>query len=151
MSFETVKESLIEESIVDIKKKQIEEIANNLLIDKENVNLSDLAKTYPNFEYVEEATSSLIGSFTSIGRSNYVAGALLNSKQGDFFGPLPTIRGQVFVKVLNIDEVDEKDFNEKKEALKFSLIIQRQNLIWSNWLQALRDNSDIEDNRFDFY
>ena len=151
MSFETVKESLIEESIVDIKKKQIEEIANNLLIDKENVNLSDLAKTYPNFEYVEEATSSLIGSFTSIGRSNYVAGALLNAKQGDFFGPLPTIRGQVFVKVLNIDELDEKDFNEKKEALKFSLIIQRQNLIWSNWLQALRDNSDIEDNRFDFY
>jgi hypothetical protein len=53
--------------------------------------------------------------------------------------------------VLSIDEVDEKDFNEKKEALKFSLIIQRQNLIWSNWLQALRDNSDIEDNRFDFY
>ena len=151
MSFETVKESLIEESIVDIKKKQIEEIANNLLIDKENVNLSDLAKTYPNFEYVEEATSSLIGSFTSIGRSNYVAGALLNAKQGDFFGPLPTIRGQAFVKVLSIDEVDEKDFNEKKEALKFSLIIQRQNLIWSNWLQALRDNSDIEDNRFDFY
>jgi len=151
MSFETVKESLIEESIVDIKKKQIEEIANNLLIDKENVNLSDLAKTYPNFEYVEEATSSLIGSFTSIGRSNYIAGALLNAKQDDFFGPLPTIRGQAFVKVLSIDEIDEKDFNEKKEALKFSLIIQRQNLIWGNWLQALRDNSDIEDNRFDFY
>jgi len=151
MSFETVKESLIEESIVDIKKKQIEEIANNLLIDKENVNLSDLAETYPNFEYVEEATSALIGSFTSIGKSNYVAGALLNAKEGDFLGPLPTIRGQAFIKVLSIDEISEEDFNEKKESLKFSLIIQRQNLIWSNWLQALRDDSDIEDNRFDFY
>jgi len=151
MSFETVKESLIEESIVDIKKKQIEEIANNLLIDKENVNLSDLAETYPNFEYVEEATSTLIGSFTSIGKSNYVAGALLNAKEGDFLGPLPTIRGQAFIKVLSIDEISEEDFNEKKESLKFSLIIQRQNLIWSNWLQALRDDSDIEDNRFDFY
>ncbi|MEC9455394.1 MAG: SurA N-terminal domain-containing protein [Candidatus Neomarinimicrobiota bacterium] len=151
MSFETVKESLIEESIVDIKKKQIEEIANNLLIDKENVNLSDLAETYPNFEYVEEATSTLIGSFTSIGKSNYVSGALLNAKEGDFLGPLPTIRGQAFIKVLSIDEISEEDFNEKKESLKFSLIIQRQNLIWSNWLQALRDDSDIEDNRFDFY
>ena len=151
MSFETVKESLIEESIVDIKKKQIEEIANNLLIDKENVNLSDLAETYPNFEYVEEATSTLIGSFTSIGKSNYVSGALLNAKEGDFLGPLPTIRGQAFIKVLSIDEVNEEDFNEKKESLKFSLIIQRQNLIWSNWLQALRDDSDIKDNRFDFY
>ena len=40
---------------------------------------------------------------------------------------------------------------EKKESLKFSLIIQRQNLIWGNWLQALRDQSDIEDYRFDFY
>ena len=151
MSFETVKESLIEESIVDIKKKQIEEIANNLLIDKENVNLSDLAETYPNFEYVEEATGTLIGSFTSIGKSNYVAGALLNAKEGDFLGPLQTIRGQAFIKVLSIDAINEEDFDEKKESLKFSLIIQRQNLIWSNWLQALRDDSDIEDNRFDFY
>ena len=151
MSFETVKESLIEESIVDIKKKQIEEIANNLLIDKENINLSDLAETYPNFEYVEEATGTLIGSFTSIGKSNYVAGALLNAKEGDFLGPLQTIRGQAFIKVLSIDAINEEDFDEKKESLKFSLIIQRQNLIWSNWLQALRDNSDIEDNRFDFY
>ena len=151
MSFETVKESLIEESIVDIKKKQIEEIANNLLIDKENVNLSDLAETYPNFEYVEEATGTLIGSFTSIGKSNYVAGALLNAKEGDFLGPLETIRGQTFIKVLSIDAINEEDFDEKKESLKFSLIIQRQNLIWSNWLQALRDDSDIEDNRFDFY
>jgi hypothetical protein len=24
-------------------------------------------------------------------------------------------------------------------------------LIWGNWLQALRDQSDIEDYRFDFY
>ena len=151
MSFETVKESLIEESIVDIKKKQIEEIANNLLIDKENINLSDLAETYPNFEYVEETTGTFIGSFTSIGKSNYVAGALLNAKEGDFLGPLQTIRGQAFIKVLSIDAINEEDFDEKKESLKFSLIIQRQNLIWSNWLQALRDDSDIEDNRFDFY
>ena len=76
---------------------------------------------------------------------------MLNAKEGDFLGPLQTIRGQAFIKVLSIDAINEEDFDEKKESLKFSLIIQRQNLIWSNWLQALRDDSDIEDNRFDFY
>jgi hypothetical protein len=64
---------------------------------------------------------------------------------------LPTIRGQAFVKVIEIDEINSNDFEEKKESIKFSLLIQRQNLLWANWLQALRDNSDIEDYRYDFY
>lgn len=76
---------------------------------------------------------------------------MLNANTSDVFGPLPTIRGQVFIKVLEVDEVNESDFEEKKESLKFSLIIQRQNLIWGHWLQALRDESEIEDYRFDFY
>jgi len=43
------------------------------------------------------------------------------------------------------------DFEEKKESIKISLLIDRQNNIWSNWMQALRDNSELKDYRYDFY
>ena len=149
LSFETVKETLIEQSTINIKDDEIKRIADGIV--NENLDLLKLSEENPNFEYVKETSGNLIGSFDSIGKSNYIAGALINSEKGDLLGPLPTLRGQAFVKVLEIDELNEKDFEEKKESLKFSLIIQRQNLIWSNWLQGLRDDSEIEDNRFDLY
>ena len=149
LSFESVKETLIEQSTKNIKDDEIKRIADGIV--KENLDLLKLSEENPNFEYVKETSGNLIGSFESIGKSNYIAGALINSEKGDLLGPLPTLRGQAFVKVLEIDELSEKDFDEKKESLKFSLIIQRQNLIWSNWLQGLRDDSEIEDNRFDLY
>ena len=104
-----------------------------------------------NIEYVASVTSKLNGSFQSIGKSNYVVGALKNSKIGEVIGPIPTIRGEAFIRVLNIGLVNESDFEEKKQAIKESLIINRQNSMWSNWLQALREASDIEDYRYDFY
>jgi len=149
LSFESVKEALIEQSTKNIKDDEIKRIADGIV--NENLDLLKLSEENPNFEYVKETSGNLIGSFESIGKSNYIAGALINSEKGDLLGPLPTLRGQAFVKVLEIDELSEKDFDEKKESLKFSLIIQRQNLIWSNWLQGLRDDSEIEDNRFDLY
>ena len=76
---------------------------------------------------------------------------MANSKAGDIFGPLPTIRGQAFVRVIEIDEISSADFDEKKDSIKFSLLIQRQNMLWSNWLQALRDESELKDYRYDFY
>ena len=75
----------------------------------------------------------------------------MNSEIGDVFGPLPTLRGQTFIKVLNKTEINQKDFEEMKESIKFSLLINRQNLVWENWIQALRDESEIKDFRFDIF
>ena len=110
-----------------------------------------LIQNNENLEYVAEANSALIGSFESIGKSNFIVGALANAKEGDILGPLPTLRGQAFLKVIDIADVVMSDFEEKKDAIRFSLLIDRQNAIWGNWLQALRDNADLKDYRYDFY
>ena len=152
LSFEDAKEDLKTEFLSNFKNEQIKNLAQSLKDNSaEEMNLLALSQKNESFEYVAESSASLIGSFDSIGKSNYIVGALTNAKAGDIFGPLPTIRGQAFVKVIEIDEINSNDFEEKKESIKFSLLIQRQNLLWANWLQALRDNSDIEDYRYDFY
>ena len=152
IDFEDVKEELKADFLTSTKEKNIENIA--LDISKElngTMTLADISNKHPEFEYIPEDSGNLVGSFESIGKSNYVSGALLNANVNDVLGPFPTLRGQSFIKVLEVGEINESDFEEKKESLKFSLIIQRQNLIWGNWLQALRDESEIEDYRFDFY
>ncbi len=152
MDFDEVKEELKTDYLVKTKKKNIENIALDISKDLNGaMTLADIYNKNPEFEYIAEDTGNLVGSFESIGKSNYVSGALLNASVNDILGPFPTLRGQTFIKVLEIGEINQSDFEEKEESLKFSLIIQRQNLIWGNWLQALRDESDIEDYRFDFY
>ena len=149
-SLDEVKEELTLKFTNDLTKKQIKSLAESFNLNTSS-NFSDIANQNKNIEYVASVTSKLNGSFQSIGKSNYVVGALKNSKIGEVIGPIPTIRGEAFIRVLNIGLVNESDFEEKKQAIKESLIINRQNSMWSNWLQALREASDIEDYRYDFY
>ena len=86
LSFESVKETLIEQSTKNIKDDEIKRIADGIV--NENLDLLKLSEENPNFEYVKETSGNLIGSFESIGKSNYIAGALINSEKGDLLGPL---------------------------------------------------------------
>ena len=152
ISFEEVKEDLKNEFLSDFKKNHIKTLAESIKDNyKGKMDLLAISKNNKNLEYVAEANSALIGSFESIGKSNFIVGALANAKEGDIIGPLPTLRGQAFLKVIDIADVVVSDFEEKKDAIKFSLLIDRQNAIWGNWLQALRDNADLKDYRYDFY
>jgi parvulin-like peptidyl-prolyl isomerase len=151
-SIEEVKEDLKKEFLSNFKKDQIKILAESLFKDSSTEkNLLQKSKENKSFEYIAKDTSVLNRSFKSIGKSSFVVGALMNSEIGDVFGPLPTLRGQTFIKVLNKTEINQKDFEEMKESIKFSLLINRQNLVWENWIQALRDESEIKDFRFDIF
>ena len=152
LSFENVKEDLKNEFLSEFRKNHLKTLAQSIKEENQNeMNFSEIYKNNQNLEYVAEANSALIGSFESIGKSNFIVGALSNAKEGDIIGPLPTIRGEAFVRVIDIADVVMSDFEEKKDAMKFSLLIDRQNAIWGNWLQALRDNANLKDYRYDFY
>jgi peptidyl-prolyl cis-trans isomerase D len=152
ISFEDAKEDLKNEFLSEFKKNHIKTLAESIKDDNQGeMNLSEIYQENENLEYVAETNSALIGSFESIGKSNFIVGALADAKVGDILGPLPTLRGQAFLRVIDISDVVMSDFEEKKDSIKFSLLIDRQNAIWGNWLQALRDNADLKDYRYDFY
>ena len=152
ISFEDAKEDLKNEFLFEFKKNHIKTLAESIKDDNQGeMNLSEIYQENENLEYVAETNSALIGSFESIGKSNFIVGALADAKEGDILGPLPTLRGQAFLRVIDISDVVMSDFEEKKDSIKFSLLIDRQNAIWGNWLQALRENADLKDYRYDFY
>ena len=152
ISFENVKEDLKNEFLSEFKKNHIKTLAQSMKDNNQGeMNLSEIYQDNENLEYVAETNSALIGSFESIGKSNFIVGALADAKEGDILGPLPTLRGQAFLRVIDISDVVMSDFEEKKDSIKFSLLIDRQNAIWGNWLQALRENADLKDYIYDFY
>ncbi len=152
LSFEDVKEDLKNEFLSEFKKNHIKTLAESIKDNNQGeMNLLEIYQDNKNLEYIAETNSALIGSFESIGKSNFIVGALADAKEGNILGPLPTLRGEAFIRVIDISEVVMSDFEEKKDSIKFSLLIDRQNAIWGNWLQALRDNADLKDYRYDFY
>ncbi len=149
-TFEEVKDQIKNKLRLDLIKSEIKKIANQIDINDDS-NFKSIANENPTFEYIEKSKSKLNGSFLSVGKSNYLIGALSNSYVGQVIGPIPTVRGQAFVRVLNIDEINQANYDQMKESIKFSLLINRQNISWDDWILSLRDNAKIKDYRYDFY
>jgi len=101
-TFEEVKDQIKNKLLSDLIKSEIKKIANQIDIN-DNSDFKSIVNENPTFEYIEKNKSKLNGSFLSVGKSNYLVGALSNSYVGQVIGPIPTLRGQAFVRVLNID------------------------------------------------
>ena len=92
-------------------------------------------------------TKLLNRGFNSIGRSNFLVGALLNASAGDIIGPISTTRGYGIVKVVDVSAIDSSDFEIKRDLIYRNIRSQRQNENFQNWYQDLLDQAEIVDNR----
>ena len=85
--------------------------------------------------------------FTSIGRSNFVVGALLNANEGDLLGPLDTNLGWALIKVKTIETIDSTEYEIQKDQLRKNLFNREQNQVFQSWLDNLKSEAEIIDNR----
>ena len=86
-------------------------------------------------------------SFISLGKSEQLVGALLNSNKGDILGPIKTARGHGIVKVLTIEKFDSTNWSTSKDNIRTDLISRKERESYSDWLKNLKDEADIVDNR----
>jgi len=98
-------------------------------------------------ELVGPVTAKLNGTFQGIGRSTALIGALLASEPGDILGPVELGRGYAIIKLEDSDEFDSIDWEVKKSLLRRDLQTQHENQAIASWLQKIRNEADIEDNR----
>ena len=135
------------------QKALSKDIIDEIVIAKtaENKQLSELMEKYKNYNTIKDESKTLSAGFTSIGRSNFVNGALLNSKRGDILGPLETNRGWALIQVKEISDIDSSDYEVQSLSLKNSLINRKQNQTLQSWIDNLKDNAEIIDNRNYFY
>ncbi|MEE8342017.1 MAG: SurA N-terminal domain-containing protein [Candidatus Neomarinimicrobiota bacterium] len=136
----------------DIKKDKIATATKTIateLRDQINNGLTfdDIDAQEKGYEIVTAETKKLNRGFTSIGLSNFVAGALLSAESGAVLGPLKTGRGYAIIFVQDIAELDAEQYEIRKDILKSNLLINKQNQVYENWLIQLKDDADIEDFR----
>ena len=131
-----------------VKKATLED-ANNMLIklSSQDIDLKALIESEENLDGFKEESKTLFQGFQTIGRSLFVNGALLNAKPGTILGPLETNRGHTILELLSIAEFDSAAFSDQKEKLRELVFTRKQNGYFQAWIDGLKDNAEIIDNR----
>ena len=151
-AFEDVKNQLLSKARKTLEKKATLEKANALLLEitADDKSLLD-AKVNEQINVIKEETKTISQGFSSIGRSNYVNGALLSSSSGEIIGPLETLRGHALIEVLEISAYDSTEYEVQRETLKKNLFNQKQRQAFEAWLDDLKNKAIITDNRKYYY
>ena len=123
--------------------------ANELLIQFSSGDLtfSKVLEKDKSLEKIANKKQTLNRGLTKYGRSNFVNGALLNSKKGDLLGPLEMRTGYAIIQVNEIENFDSTKFNEQRQSIYQNIFNQKQNQLFKSWLDELKANSKIIDNR----
>ena len=140
-----VKNLIIQEKV---EKNVLEEI-NNLLIklSSSGVSINELIKSEKSHESFVNETKTLSQGYSSIGKSNFLNGAVLNSEKGDILGPIETSRGMALVKLIDIEEIDSTKFLSQRDELRNIIYSRKQNQFFKSWIDDLKSKADIIDNR----
>jgi parvulin-like peptidyl-prolyl isomerase len=152
-SFTSVKSQLLNKVKREKQKSASRDIIDGLAIElnASEQSLSTLIEKQKMFDSVKDESKTINEGFTSIGRSNFITGALLNSVEGKIVGPVETNRGWAIIHVKAIASIDSTEFEVQRESLASGLQTKKQNQYLQNWLDELKDNAKIVDNRNYFY
>ena len=146
--FDNVKDKiyrdLISENEFDATNLYAEEIKTEIL---NGSSFKSIKEDNNRLELVPSDKKSLNSSFISLGRSEQLVGALINSKKGDIVGPIKTARGHGIVKVIEIEKFDSTNWASNKTNIRTDLANKKEREVYSDWMQSLKDEAEIIDNR----
>ena len=106
-----------------------------------------LVKNNKAIEYVPSDKKRLSASFISLGKSEQLIGALLNSEKSKLIGPIKTNRGYGLIKVLEISSFDSTSWASQKDIIKTDLNRIKETTNYQNWMNDIKENAEIVDNR----
>ena len=105
-------------------------------------------------EYIEHSqnvTSTLGGSFQTIGKNNTLIGLLNSMNSGDITEVIKS-PGSVFIaRLISKDIFDELNYEEVKDSIKTKLINLSKSQIFNQWLTNEKEKIDIKDLRFQIF
>ena len=134
------KEKVMDATLVEANKVLVKIASNTLSLDK-------LIESDSELDGIKNEVKTLNQGFTSIGRSNYITGALLAAESGEILGPLETGRGHAIIQVMEVGQFDSTEYKAQKGSLRITIFNRKQNQYFQAWLDNLKENAKIIDNR----
>ena len=140
--------NLLKESKKLERVKELAHVIHNEV--QSGITFSEAAKKY---ELESKTTNEFkVGDYLpGVGSDIKFTAAAVYQEETQISKPIETTRGYFIIKTIDKTDFDIQIYNSKKDEIKKSLIQEKQNSILNEWINSLVNNSDIVDNRKDFY
>ena len=143
-SFEEVSNSIER----NIKRSKKNEYAFDLLSNTDiNQDWEQLAADNELLELIENTSSTIGGSFNTIGKNNTLIGLLPNMKVGSASNVIKSSSNVFVFKLNSKDDFNESLYEEIKDSLKLNLIASGKNQLFNQWLKNKKEEIEIQDLR----
>ncbi len=148
--FEELKETIKSQVIREKKVEKAMKIAANL---KKEINgdFNAAYNVYPQATVALGVTFTPGGTIPSLGREYGLLNYGVDGKVGVISDPVKGTRGAFIVKITNRTQFDENAYAVQRNIIRDNLIQFRKQRLISEWMQKIRKEADIEDNRYKFY
>lgn len=149
--FDEVKEGLKPRALRSKKMAKIKEVVQQRYASLGAVGDLNSLSSDPNVSVQTTGEFTAGGSIPTIGRDFAVNGVAKTGEVGKILSPVEGSRGYYLVKILNRTPFDSSAFNAQKNILSAQLLQEKKQRILTQWLEKMKEASDIEDNRDMFF
>ncbi len=142
----TIKPNVVKEKQFEKADKQAE-----LIKSKINGDLSKASSIDPKIVVNQTGEFTADQSIPTVGMDHNFAAKALKAPIGQVTDPVKGLQGYYLIKVLSRTPFDSSAFAVQKNKLMASLISQKKNTFFSEWLAKLKKDADIVDHRNQFF
>lgn len=148
--FDIVKEEV--KTLVTREKKfeKALSIANNIL-SKSNGNLNNAPQIYQQARFDTTGEFTPAGSIPKVGIEYNFAAVAYKSQLNKVVGPVKGQRGYYLMRVLSRVNFDQNNYTTQRTALRDNILQEKKSSYLNQWLESIKKNADVEDNRYLFY
>jgi len=136
------------------KMEKSKELANTFASEfkskiNENINWATLAKSDASqtVRFDSTANFKIRTSVRKVGFNPEFNASAFSLNKGQISDPVETNRGVYYLRLLEKSELDTNDYNQQYSVIKTRILNQKKSQFFQEWLEYLKDNADIVDNR----
>ncbi len=149
--FDEVKESLRGRALRQKKMMQLKDVVQQKYASLGGSGDLNSLTSDPNISVQTTGDFSFGGGIPTIGREFAFSGAAKNGDAGKILPPVEGKRGYYLMKILSKTPFDSANYNSLKSMLSTQMVTEKRQRVLAQWLEKLKEKTDIEDNRDTFF
>jgi parvulin-like peptidyl-prolyl isomerase len=143
---EQVKRLVIREKKFELAKKEAEDIRSKI-----NGDLSKVPSVDPGATVNQTGDFNPAGSIPTIGLDYSVTAKSIILPLNSLSEPIKGINGYYLIKVLSRTPFDASAYSVQRNQIRDNILQQKKSTFFSAWMQKLKKDADIVDNRSQFF
>lgn len=148
--FDEVKEQ-IRPLVIREKKYEVSKSMAQDVYGKINNDLSKVTDIAENAKLGETGNFLPQANIPGIGRDNALVAKALNTELNTLTEPFKGARGYYIIKVINRTEFNENEYSNQSANIRSTIFQEKRTRYLNQWVEKLKENANIEDNRHLFY